>query len=226
MAKANGGPGPGAHEEYHGATFTPLNGTAATLAKATTNGDEVETGKVSQHICAPPHTFPYLLRYSLYLPSTCEDVIFCTADDPLESLCAHSLTYLIFFSLRVAAMSFCAPAYHAFVSSHLRFTNFKNASAPYLCPYQRVASLKSLPATPRTLFPSRVEICQTREHVSGHLNLLVPHLLKSHRHLPHQHHSIFKAPRLINQGEPGHQRGHHQASTKDTKEAWCCRFGQ
>lgn len=56
MAKANGGPGLEAHEEFPGTAFTPLNATAGTLVKVTTKGHDVETGKVSQHIHPPAHT--------------------------------------------------------------------------------------------------------------------------------------------------------------------------
>ena len=49
MAEANGGTGLGAHENSHGNGFTPLNATAGTLIKVSSNGDEVKAGKVSQH---------------------------------------------------------------------------------------------------------------------------------------------------------------------------------
>lgn len=48
MAKANGGPGLEAHEEFPGTAFTPLNATAGTLVKVTTKGHDVETGKEKQ----------------------------------------------------------------------------------------------------------------------------------------------------------------------------------
>ncbi|KAF6220496.1 hypothetical protein HO133_002929 [Letharia lupina] len=42
MAEANGGPGLGTHEYSHGAEFTPLNATAGTLVKVSSNGDELQ----------------------------------------------------------------------------------------------------------------------------------------------------------------------------------------
>ena len=47
MAKANGGPGHGDTEDFPGAQFNPLNGPAGTLVKVSSNGDEIEPGKVS-----------------------------------------------------------------------------------------------------------------------------------------------------------------------------------
>ena len=58
MAKANGGPGDGAFEGSHGATFTPLNATAGTLIKVSSNGDELEPGSVSYSVVA--HLTPTL----------------------------------------------------------------------------------------------------------------------------------------------------------------------
>ena len=47
MAETNGGPAHGAHEDSHVSEFTPLNAAAATLVKISSNGDEIEAGKVS-----------------------------------------------------------------------------------------------------------------------------------------------------------------------------------
>ena len=47
MSETNSGPGLGAHEDSHGNGFTPLNATAGTLVKVSSNGDEIEDGKVS-----------------------------------------------------------------------------------------------------------------------------------------------------------------------------------
>ena len=55
MAKANGEAGTEAHDDHPGATFTPLNATAGTSVEVSSNGDEVETGKVSQHIRVSPY---------------------------------------------------------------------------------------------------------------------------------------------------------------------------
>ena len=52
MAKANGGSGSGALEGSYGTSFTPLNATAGTLIKVSSNGDEVEPGLVSFSVLA------------------------------------------------------------------------------------------------------------------------------------------------------------------------------
>lgn len=61
MAEANGGPSLGAHEDSHGNGFTPLNATTSTLIKVSSNGDEVEAGKVSQN---------FMTHLTIPLPST------------------------------------------------------------------------------------------------------------------------------------------------------------
>ena len=55
MAKASDESGLETHGDHHGTEFTPLNATAGTLVKVSSNGDKVETGKVSQHAHNPPH---------------------------------------------------------------------------------------------------------------------------------------------------------------------------
>ena len=66
IAKANGGPGNGAFEGYHGAEFTPLNATAGTLIKVSNNSDTLEPGPVSisavAHLTNPPPAIFCFLR--------------------------------------------------------------------------------------------------------------------------------------------------------------------
>lgn len=46
-AKTTGGPGKRGLEDSYGIEFTPLNATAGTLVKVSSNGDELEPGNVS-----------------------------------------------------------------------------------------------------------------------------------------------------------------------------------
>ena len=52
MAEVTGGSGNGAFEGSSGATFTPLNATAGTLIKVSSNGDELKPGSVSKSVVA------------------------------------------------------------------------------------------------------------------------------------------------------------------------------
>ena len=67
MAKAHGGPGSGAFEGSHGATFTPLNATAGTLIKVSNKGDELEPGSVSYSVVS--HLTPTLPAIFCFLRS-------------------------------------------------------------------------------------------------------------------------------------------------------------
>ena len=69
MAKANGGSDHGAWEGSHGAEFNPINATAGTLIKVSGNGDELDSGDVSQKSCGLPHSSStYVLSFITDIP--------------------------------------------------------------------------------------------------------------------------------------------------------------
>lgn len=102
MAKANGEPDTEAHAHHLGTAFTPLNATAGASVKISSNGDEVETGKVSQHVRVPPH-LP--LIHMLFLPPSSFQYVHPSSTlHKLALIALHFPTYLTPFPLRLAAI--------------------------------------------------------------------------------------------------------------------------
>lgn len=64
MAETTGGPGKRGHEGPYSIGFTPLNATAGTLVKVSSNGEELEPGDVSSQSYPYSH-FPSLTTFSL-----------------------------------------------------------------------------------------------------------------------------------------------------------------
>lgn len=87
MAETTGGPGKGGLEDSHRIEFTPLNATAGTLVKVSSNGDELEPGNVSSQSCPSSH-FPFLDNIFHRLPQDFRASILCTADNLPWCLCS------------------------------------------------------------------------------------------------------------------------------------------
>lgn len=67
-AKANAGPGHRAQKGSDDSGFTPINATAGTLVKVSSNGDEVEARKVSEHFDDPTLLTPPQPSIIFFLP--------------------------------------------------------------------------------------------------------------------------------------------------------------
>lgn len=86
MAETTGGPGKGGLEDSHGIEFTPLNATAGTLVKVSSNGDELESGNVSSQSYLSSHF--HLLDNIFLAPLTIAEHPFFVLEIIYLSVCA------------------------------------------------------------------------------------------------------------------------------------------
>ena len=113
-AKSNAGPGHGAQKGSDDSGFTSINATAGTLVKVSSNGDEVEARKVSEHFDDPPHTSATF--YNLLSPSSLHFETLILYASPLTRCCD----------------TFLCTSKQLILSYHALPLNFENARIPLL----------------------------------------------------------------------------------------------